>query len=289
MKRPELLGLLLAVSIPMLQDRVDQSGVFSLKRQVAHLYLDSGEHVKRLCPGFEMLMADIYWLRTVQYYGGQVAFNPEPSFELLEPLIDITTTLDTRLDIAYRFGATFLSEGKPVGASNPDAGIKLLEKGVRNNPHSWRIGQYLGQFYFIFKKDSDRACQALMEAAAVPGAPIWLKTLCGDIARKGGKRGMSRAIWQSIYDQEAESGGPMKGNAEWHLQQLDALDAAEALQILVGRFKQERGRNPRALAELQAIGWLNPLPKDPLGHPFAFSEETGVVSILKESPLWRSH
>jgi hypothetical protein len=68
------------------------------------LYLWSGEHVKRLVPGFENLAADLYWLRTVQYFGGQRLFVSDKRFELLRPLIDITTTLDPRLEIAYRYG-----------------------------------------------------------------------------------------------------------------------------------------------------------------------------------------
>ncbi|HET8646727.1 MAG TPA: hypothetical protein VFO85_14630, partial [Vicinamibacteria bacterium] len=39
------------------------------------LYLWSGRHVKRMFPGFEHLAADIYWIRTVQYFGGKHAFT----------------------------------------------------------------------------------------------------------------------------------------------------------------------------------------------------------------------
>ena len=33
------------------------------------LYFTSGEQLKWLAPGFEGLLADVYWLRTVQYFG----------------------------------------------------------------------------------------------------------------------------------------------------------------------------------------------------------------------------
>ena len=39
------------------------------------LYLWSGDQVSTLFPGFEGLAADVYWLRTVQYFGGQKAFT----------------------------------------------------------------------------------------------------------------------------------------------------------------------------------------------------------------------
>ena len=86
------------------------------------LYLWSGAHVKRLFPGFEGLAADVYWLRTVQYFGGQRLFATSKRFELLRPLIEITTTLDPRLEIAYRYGAIFLSEPSPARGGAPARG-----------------------------------------------------------------------------------------------------------------------------------------------------------------------
>jgi len=82
-------GLLLApllISIPLLQSRIDDRlGGFRSQEEV--LYLWRGEQVKRLFPGFEALAADIYWLRTVQYFGGQRVFAEGKSFDLLKPLI----------------------------------------------------------------------------------------------------------------------------------------------------------------------------------------------------------
>ena len=88
------------------------------------LYLWSGQHVRRLVPGLRDLLADIYWLRTVQYFGGQRAFAKDKQFELLEPLTDITTTLDPRMEIAYRYGAIFLAEPHPVGAGEPRKAVE---------------------------------------------------------------------------------------------------------------------------------------------------------------------
>ena len=130
-----LLTLAAAAAVPFLQARVDAArGGFRAQDDV--LYLWNGGHVKRMVPGFEQLAADIYWLRTVQYFGAERAFAVEKRFELLYPLIDITTTLDPRMEIAYRYGAVFLAEAHPTGAGRPDLGIALLERGVRNNPTS---------------------------------------------------------------------------------------------------------------------------------------------------------
>ena len=101
--RPLLPLVLLLPAVPWTQARIDREiGTFRAQEEV--LYLWSGEHVKRLFPGFETLAADVYWLRTVQYFGGERLFTREKRFELLQPLVDIATTLDPRLEIAYRYG-----------------------------------------------------------------------------------------------------------------------------------------------------------------------------------------
>src|SRR5208283_4195559 len=55
-----------------------------------------------------------YWTRAVQYYGEKHRLR-QMNLELLWPLLDITTTLDPDLIVAYRFGSTFLSDARRGG------------------------------------------------------------------------------------------------------------------------------------------------------------------------------
>src|SRR5688572_22397892 len=100
-KKLALLALLLGLAVPWTQARIDERfGKHRAQQEV--LYLWSGEQIKRMVPGFENLLADIYWLRTVQYFGGQRVYATDKRFDLLLPLVNITTTLDPRMEIAYR-------------------------------------------------------------------------------------------------------------------------------------------------------------------------------------------
>ena len=83
------------------------------------LYLKSGKTLKQASLGFEGIMADLYWLRTIQYFGGksqqltgeiQISNVGGWKLELLEPLINITTELDPHYLSAYRFGSLFLPD-----------------------------------------------------------------------------------------------------------------------------------------------------------------------------------
>jgi hypothetical protein len=278
--------LLLAPLVPLSQGRIEQRlGAYRAQEEV--LYFRSGEQVRRLFPGYESLAADLYWLRTVQYYGGERRFTAgaDKRFELLRPLVEITTTLDPRLEIAYRYGAIFLSEAPPGGAGRPHEGIEVMEKGVRNLPRSWRLRQELGFFHFLYLHDAARASEVLMEAAAIPGSAFWLRTLAADLLAKGGDREASRRMWRQLYEREDE--GVLRQNARVRLRHLDALDEADALTARVAEYARRRGRRPARLEDLRASGlWSGPLG-DPEGTPFSYDEATGKVTVSTQSPLWR--
>ena len=282
--RALLVALLLAPAIPWSQARID-AAVGRFRAQDEVLYLWSGQQARKLFPGFEALAADIYWLRTVQYFGGQRVFAAGKSFELLRPLIDITTTLDPRLEIAYRYGAIFLSEPPPFGAGRPREGVEVLETGVRNLPRSWRLQQDLGFFYYLHLHDPGRAADILNRAADIPGAAYWLRTLAADLLSKGGDREHARRMWQQMYEQ-AEPGA-IRENAKEHLRCLDSLDLADRLTQLAHGLAERTGHAPATLQQLRAAAAGRLPTVDAAGVPFSYDPEKGLVAIARDSPMWR--
>jgi hypothetical protein len=276
--------VLASALVPTSQARIDRlAGEFRAQQDV--LYLWNGEQVRRMLPGFESLAADIYWLRTVQYYGGHRRFASDKNFELLRPLIDITTTLDPRLEIAYRYGAIFESEQPPIGAGRPREGIGVLEKGVKAMPQSWRLRQDLGFFHYLYLKDAVGAAAVLDEAAGIPGAPYWLRTLAADLLARGGDRAASRRMWEQMFEQSEE--GIIRENARAQLQALDSLDLADAVAQAVAEFAKRRGRTPRSLDELASSGlWRGPLV-DRAGVPLGYDASSGRAFVDERSPIWR--
>jgi len=278
-----LAPIALAALVPLIQARID-ARLSDLQSRSNLLYLWSGEHVRRLSPGLEDLMADIYWLRTVQYFGSQRVFAAEKNYDLIQPLIDITTTLDPRFELAYRYGAVFLAEPHPNGAGQPREAVKLLERGGRANPTSWRIQQDLGFFHYFFLDEPQEAARILVEASKLPGAPIWLRTSAADFLQTGGERDTARRVWQHLFE---ESDGRMRDNALFNLRRLDALDAVDAHQQAVEAFRGRHGRLPESLTERDLGGLLRAPLKDPTGVPFEYDKGKGVVSIARSSSLWR--
>jgi hypothetical protein len=281
--RPALIALPLLGLVFWLQARIDAHlGAFRAQHEV--LYLWSGKHVRRLFPGFETLAADVYWLRAVQYFGGQKVFARDTRMELLEPLLDITVTLDPRMEVAYRYGAIFLAEPVPVGAGRPRQAVALLERGAAALPGNWRIRQDLGFIHFLHLNDPQRASEVLLDASNLPGAAFWLKNLAADVLARGGDRATAKRMWRQIQDQ---SDGVVRANARVNLQVLEALDQAEHLTRLVGEFTRRAGRRPSSLEELRRSGLLRRPALDPSGATFVYDAETGRVRVSPRSALYR--
>jgi hypothetical protein len=275
---------LFAAGLPLVQMRIDglRAGP---AREEPLLFADSPARLPLLVPGFELVLADIYWLRTVQYYGSRRAFDPNPRYENLGALIDVTTALDPRLELAYRYGAVFLSEEPPNGAGRPADGLAVLERGVEALPGSWRLRWDLGAHWFFFMKDPRQAAAVLTAARSVPGAPFWLEGLAARFLQ-GDDRASAREIWRRQYE---ASEGSIRENALFHLKVLDAIDLRDAYQGAVARFRKDRDRYPISLAELAQAGYTrDPAPRDPTGVPLAYDAQDGAVKIARTSMMWHS-
>lgn len=167
------------------------------------LYVTSGDTIGRLALGFDAVLADVYWIRAVQHYARDRRSRAYTDrYALLHPLVDITTTLDPTFATAFEFGALFLAEPLPNGADRLDLGIELLEKGLRAEPTRWQYAQALGFLHYWHSGDKQEAGRQFERAAAIPGAPIWLKPLAANMFIEGGDRATARVVLQGLAQSE---------------------------------------------------------------------------------------
>ncbi len=259
----------------------DRFGEYRATEEI--LYVEDGETLKKVLLGFESLAADLYWLRAVQYFGGQRLYSLEKRFDLLEPLLDITTTLDPHLKVAYTYGATLLSEPWPTGAGVPLKGLNLIDKGIENNPDHWRFYLDKGFIYFWVLKDYQTAAEIFLEGSELPGAPYWMVATAGRTLARGGERETARELWKILY-QTAEN-SQMRGNAEVHLQQLDALDQIEVLTKLARKYKEQFGQFPESWRAMVEAGYLRRVPADPIGVPYVLNPRDEEAEVSEDSFL----
>jgi tetratricopeptide (TPR) repeat protein len=249
------------------------------------LYVRSPEAARRLALSYESLIADVYWVRALQHYGrSRLGYGGAQPYELLFPLLDMTTTLDPLFNVAYRFGAIFLTEPPPGGPGRPDLAIELLEKGLQAQPGRWELAQDIG---FVHYRSGDYLAAAdwFRRASEIPGSANWLPLLEAVTRTAGGSRDTSRQLWQHIIAQSKPEEDWMRRQASFRLQQLDALDQIDALTQLVRAHEARTGRLPSGWNDLIAGGQLRGTPVDPAGHPYQLNPWWGIVALDPASSL----
>lgn len=280
------LGILLALGLAgvwQLQKKIDAQRL-ALQEERDELVLRSPKLIKRMSLEYAPLVGAMYWTRAVQYYGEKHRMQQlkKGNLELLWPLLDITTTLDPNLIVAYRFGSTFLSDAPPRGAGDPEHAVELLRRGVMANPDYWRFYQDMGNVYYFDKKDYARAAESFAEGAKNPQAAIWMKVMAAKIAADGESLETSYFLWRDIYQTAKEP--QIKKNAGLHLRLVKVdLDLRE-LNRLADEYERQTGRRATKMSQLVQAGLLSQLPGDPDGYPYVLGEG-GKAELNLDSPM----
>jgi tetratricopeptide (TPR) repeat protein len=250
------------------------------------LYVRSGPALKRLALEYDALAADVYWIRAIQHYGGQRLEAQQGSrsrYDLLYPLLDITTTLDPYFKIAYRFGAIFLSEPPPSGPGRSDLAVSLLRKAVAAQPGNWQYYHDIAFVYYWHMRDYSAAAEWFRRAASQPEAPNWLAPVAASMLTQGNDRTSARFLWRQLLNADQPW---LRANAERSLLQLDAMDVMDQLDQTVRQ-------NPPPAGERYSWGWLvrrgvlRGIPLDTTRTtPYEIDPDTGRVTIARQSPLF---
>ncbi len=269
----------LLAAIVALQMSID-ARAHTVQPEHEELLLRSPSALKQMSLGYEPLLADIYWTRTVQYYGERFGIR-RANFDLLWPLLDITTTLDPKLMAAYRFGAIFLSE-PDWGANRPDLAVELVQRGIAANPEEWRLQSDLGFIYYWWLRDYPNAAAAYLEGSKNPQAPPWLKMMAARVEEKGGSLDTSRMIWSEIFSSSKDP--RIRQRALEMLNGLKAQQDEMYLDNLAETYRNRFGRYPSTTTELRDAGLLGGVPVDPEGYPYVLGPD-GKSRLNPNSPV----
>jgi tetratricopeptide (TPR) repeat protein len=291
----------LALLYPM-QRWIDKTSARSTVGEEA-LYLSSGKTIKKMSLGLDALAADIYWIRTVQYFGRKLIESGKPlsagatkdiRMDLLAPLLDIVVTLDPQHVPAYRFGAIFLPE------RDMPAAIALVEKGISENPNEWRLYQDLGYIYWQRGNaskgneqadDYAKSAEWYEKGGNVPGARWWMRDLAGLMKIKGGSREAARAVYSTYLTSDDQN---VRAQAAERMKQLRSLDELDAINALLARYSEQTGACPpdlRVLApRFRSMNLAvndDLMPVDPDGLAYAYVADKCKAELAFESKVPR--
>jgi len=241
------------------------------------LYIPSSKVLKRMGLGYSGVLADIYWTRAVQYYGRKLELHDQAArYDLLYPLLDITTDLDPHLIVAYEFGSVFLSQKPPVGAGQPDKAVALVEKGIKANPDYWRLYFTLGYIHYLDRKDPKAAQEAFARGSQNPKALDWMRVMAANMAERANDAATALELWARLYENAAND--MVKQNALQHVQSLHVDHDVPELERRVKIYQQRMGRLPSTWYEMMHQGLLSQVPLDPTDKPYKLMPD-GTIQV----------
>ena len=255
------------------------------------LYVD-GKTARRISLGFNGLVADWYWMRSLQYVGKKIIDVPEDvnidnlsdlNMKLLAPLLDTATTLDPQFLDPYEYAAIVLP------AVDVKEAIRITQKGIDANPNAWRLHQHLGYIYWQ-QRDYEAAGETYGRGAQIPGAPPWMQAMKAKMAAEGGSRETAREIYTHMFEQSADD--QVRDMAYRRLVQLDALDLRDTLVKFKLDYLSQHRKCPASWKDLgpdlrrysirvDASG----APLDPTGVPYVLYPDRCTIELNPKSQV----
>lgn len=255
-----------------------------------------GSKMKGFAFGAEGLLADWYWMQSLQYLGGKVSASKENlnledlstlNPRLLYPYLDNATDLDPRFMAVYEYGAVVLP------AIDVNQAVKFIEKGIAANPQQWRLYHQLGYIYWR-QNNFAKSAEIYSKGAEIADAPPFMKMMAAKMKGDGGSRETARAMYQEIAEHSDDK--QAREVAEIRLMQLDSLDELDVIRNSLQKFKEKNIRCVNSLNEILPLLQTVKLPNgkdfridqsknlvDPSGVPYLFEKEKCDVQIDTKS------
>jgi tetratricopeptide (TPR) repeat protein len=290
-----VLGLFGAVATARLREQHPRPA--NLVPAEEQLYV-KGPAARRLSLAFNGIIADWYWMRSLQYVGRKAVTHEkirldnlsELDLKLLAPLLDTATTLDPKFMAVYEYGAVVLPTVSDK--DNDEDAVTLLKKGIAANPDSWRLYQHLGYIYWQ-RGDYVAASEAYGAGSKLQGAPVWMKTMELNMRARGSSPQVAREIYERMRLEATDQ--QVKSFAEYRLAQLDSEEERVRLRRILSDYAARTGgRCPTSWREvsqqLRALGLqtdASGAPLDPTGFPYVLTEQGCNVDLHPDSKIPR--
>jgi tetratricopeptide (TPR) repeat protein len=225
--------------------------------------------------GFNGLLADWYWISSLQYLGKKAVAN-KGQFQMdnltklnpkqLYPLLESATNLDPNFVNVYSYGAIVLP------SIDVEKAITFAEKGIANNPDQWRLYQYLGYIYWK-KGDFKKAAEIYKKGSEIEGVPPFMKLMAARVEGEGGSREMARQIYQQMYDEATDDS--TKSLAADRLLQVESFEERDAINAALKDFQTKNQKCPKDWREVFPV--LKTIKLPPNNRPLSLSSNAAPL------------
>jgi len=179
--------------------RVEKLAAESQTRAAVAPVIPAPTPVKLMALGYDQLLADVWWLAFIQYFG-DTRERLNDHYRYSYRYLDLVTALDPRFIQPYWFAAF------SVGAEmkRPDLAARLIDRGLSANQDNWYLPFIAGINQYLFGTDDMKAARYYRQAAKYPDAPRWLVGQAKILESR--MPGMLKEIktWSLIYESANE-------------------------------------------------------------------------------------
>jgi hypothetical protein len=238
-------------------------------------WLPSGKLLRLVSMGQRLALADLYWLKTVQYTGAMVLAAAK-SWEALYPLGELVTDLDPRYGYAYQVVGSNLS-GVAGKVAESD---RLLEKGMKNVPDRYALPFLYAFNKFFYENDYAEAARYARRAAEVGKRPhlALLASSLSLAADTDAEYAVAASFLEDAIRQASQGDTPeLRQELEQRLLRVRTYQVLSQVEKAIAACERETGRRPFSLLELANLGLLPGLPRDPSGGEILYDFATGKV------------
>jgi len=244
------------------------------------MYFPSGIALRALSVGFYAPIADLVWIRFIQYYGEHRLTDYK--FEYLYHILDILTTLNPQFLHAYYLGSLMLTHD----AQRPDQAKMLLKKGMKANPDNWPLPFYYGFIHFVFLKEYNIAKTYFRISAMKPDAPIMPKRWAAFIVyKKLGDLKTALVLWLDLYNNTENP--EEKAIAELYIKNIKMELDIEFLNKKIKEFTEKFGSKPDNLKELITHKLISSIPDEPHGENYYIKNEKVYSTYKHDWQIWQ--
>jgi tetratricopeptide (TPR) repeat protein len=225
--------------------------------------------VKLMSLGYHTVVADMYWIRTIQYQEECSDHKEYP--EDLYAMGNFITDLDPRYHLVYFYtGLNLVFAGGPK-----DQIIAILSKGEKNCPAYWKTPFLLGFYYYMVLGDYEDAADHLQRTYEINHGKVYA-LLAARARAMGGSPELAISFLQQMMTQAPDENSRRAFARRIRLLQVKI--AERDLTALAGRYFEEKGLYPSRTLDLVSAGYLKRIPEHPLpGHRFVADPDRRAI------------
>ncbi len=230
------------------------------------LFVPNAEKIQKFTFGFDNLITNLIWLKTVQYIGGNARSG---NYELLYEYLDSVTDLDPEFYMPYFIAQLLLPE-----IQQADKAILISEKGLKNLPERWEVPYYMGYIYYYYLEDYEKGAEKYWQASKMPGVLSSATRMAINLTSKNKKHLLALEMWINAYEEEKNP--QIK---ELIAKKIRREENFVELEHAVQKYYENYGLLPENLNELIRLGFITEIPKDPIESHKEYQLEEGLIFL----------